>query len=170
MYDKAVVWASANRELIACRLLEQLSSDYWRILDLTHNSITRLEVTGKQCLLHRKGAVPSDQDLIVIPGSRGTLSYLVKPTAEQSPNLWSVAHGAGRKWGRNECAGRLREKFSVESLRKTRLGSYVICEDRDLLYCGSLCRDLGRDGAVDRVFTVPAGAQTEKLVCGDTPR
>ena len=133
-HDTAVAWAAANRELIACRLLEQLGSDYQRLFDQTHNSITRQNVEGRECFLHRKGAVPSDQELVVIPGSRGALSYLVKPTGEQSRNLWSVAHGAGRKWSRNECAGRLREKFSVESLRKTKLGSYVICEDRDLLY------------------------------------
>ncbi len=133
-HDNAVAWAAANRELIACRLLEQLGSDYRHILDLTHNSITRREVAGKECYLHRKGAVPSDQGVVVIPGSRGTLSYLVAPAGSQSANLWSVAHGAGRKWGRSDCAGRLREKFTAESLRKTKLGSYVICEDRDLLY------------------------------------
>ena len=133
-HDRAVAWGAANRELIACRFLEQLGSDYQRILDLTHNSITRQEYAGKQCFLHRKGAVPSDQGLIVIPGSRGSLSYLVKPSGDQSPNLWSVAHGAGRKWGRSDCVGRLRDKFSAESLRRTKLGSYVICEDRDLLY------------------------------------
>ncbi len=133
-HDNAVAWAVANRELIACRLLEQLGSDYRRILDLTHNSITRQDVAGTECFLHRKGAVPSDQGMVVIPGSRGTLSYLVAPAGAQSANLWSVAHGAGRKWGRSDCAGRLRDKFTAESLRKTKLGSYVICEDRDLLY------------------------------------
>ncbi len=91
-------------------------------------------MAGNECFLHRKGAVPSDQGLIVIPGSRGTMSYLVKSAGDQSPNLWSVAHGAGRKWGRSDCAGRLREKYTTEAMRKTKLGSYVICEDRDLLY------------------------------------
>jgi len=40
----------------------------------------------------------------------------------------------GRKWGRNECSGRLANRYTAESLRKTQLGSYVICEDKDLLY------------------------------------
>jgi release factor H-coupled RctB family protein len=56
------------------------------------------------------------------------------PTGEQEKNLWSLAHGAGRKWNRSECEGRLRERFNADSLRKTKLGSYVICEDRSLLY------------------------------------
>jgi release factor H-coupled RctB family protein len=56
------------------------------------------------------------------------------PTGEQEKNLLSFAHGAGRKWNRSECEGRLRERFSADSLRKTKLGSYVICEDKGLLY------------------------------------
>ena len=133
-HDNAIAWAIANRELIAYRFLEQLGSEYRRIIDLPHNSVTPVNVDGAECFLHRKGAAPSDQGAIIIPGSRGTLSYLVMPSGDQSQNLWSVAHGAGRKWGRNECEGKLCERYPAESLRRTKLGSYVICEDKDLLY------------------------------------
>jgi len=133
-HNNAIAWATANRELIACRFLEQLTSYYRRIIDVTHNSVTLVNLDGTPCFLHRKGAAPSDQGAVIIPGSRGTLSYLVMPTGDQSQNLWSVAHGAGRKWGRNECEGKLRGRYSAESLRKTKLGGYIICEDKDLLY------------------------------------
>jgi len=133
-HDQALLWAKVNRELIAHRLLEQLGSEYQRCLDLCHNSLTQLAINGKPCFLHRKGAAPSDQGAVIIPGSRGACSYLVMPTGDQSENLWSVAHGAGRKWSRGECEGRLENRYTAESLRKTRLGSYVVCEDRDLLY------------------------------------
>jgi len=152
-HDNCICWAVASRELIANRFLEELGSSYRRILDLTHNSITVVENHEKQYFLHRKGASPSDRsrnqlwnplsaeyltpedgDLIIIPGSRGACSYLVKPLGNQDQNLWSVAHGAGRKWGRSECEGRLREKYSPDSMKKTKLGSYIVCEDRDLLY------------------------------------
>lgn len=152
-HDNCICWAIASRELIAYRFLEQLGSGYRRIMDLTHNSITVIDVKGKEYFLHRKGATPSDMsrnhlwnpwtpdnltpednNLIIIPGSRGACSYLVKPTGDQTKNLWSVAHGAGRKWGRSECEGRLREKYSTDSMKKTKLGSYVICEDKELLY------------------------------------
>jgi RNA-splicing ligase RtcB len=49
--------------------------------------------------LHRKGATPTTHSpILVIPGSRGTLSYLV----EVNPEIdyfsgHSLAHGAGRK-------------------------------------------------------------------------
>jgi release factor H-coupled RctB family protein len=136
-HDNALGWACANRELIALRFLEQLDSGYGKIADLFHNSITPIatSATSDGCrYLHRKGAAPSDAGAVIVPGSRGTCSYLVMPEGNQESNLWSLAHGAGRKWNRSECKGRLRERYSVESLRKTKLGSYVICEDKDLLY------------------------------------
>lgn len=70
----------------------------------------------------------------MIPGSRGTFSYLVEPIGEQKDNAYSLAHGAGRKWKRSEAKSHLSHKFKVEDLRQTALGSRVICEDKDLLY------------------------------------
>jgi release factor H-coupled RctB family protein len=133
-HRNAIAWATANRELIAHRLLDQLGSGYRKVVDLVHNSVTPLATTDGPCYLHRKGAAPSDAGAVVIPGSRGAVSYLVMPNGEQERNLRSVAHGAGRKWNRSECAGRLRERYSADSLRRTGLGSYVICEDKGLLY------------------------------------
>ena len=133
-HDNALAWACASRELIAFRFLEQLDSGYDIVTDLSHNSITPLKINGVNHYLHRKGAVPSDRGAAIVPGSRGSCSYLVLPTGKQEHNLWSLAHGAGRKWNRTECKGRLRERYSAESLLKTKLGSYIICEDKDLLY------------------------------------
>ncbi len=56
------------------------------------------------------------------------------PVEDQERNLWSVAHGAGRKWIRSECRGRLRDYYRTGSLTRTKLGNYVICEDKELLY------------------------------------
>lgn len=131
---QAIAWAAANRELIAHRLLDQLASGYRPVTNLVHNSVTPLVFDDVPCYLHRKGAAPADAGPVVIPGSRGAASYLVVPTGGQEPNLLSLAHGAGRKWNRSDCEGRLRERFSAASLRKTKLGSYVICEDKGLLY------------------------------------
>jgi hypothetical protein len=52
----------------------------------------------EQVWVHRKGATPSDQGLVVIPGSRGDFSYLVLPNTEaaaQHLSCFSLAHGAG---------------------------------------------------------------------------
>jgi len=133
-HSNAIAWGAANRELIAHRLLDQIGSGYRTVVDLVHNSVTLLTTEDVPSFLHRKGAAPSDAGAVVIPGSRGAASYLVMPIGEQEKNLWSVAHGAGRKWNRSECAGRLRERYNAESLRRTGLGSYVICEEKGLLY------------------------------------
>jgi release factor H-coupled RctB family protein len=85
-------------------------------------------------LLHRKGAVDAKTNFVVIPGSRGSMSYVVKPTGDGENHAWSLAHGAGRKWARSDARQRIRERFSVSELAQTPLGGRVVCEERDLLY------------------------------------
>jgi len=133
-HDFAVRWAKANRELIARRFTATLGSEVECLWDGCHNSITRHDVEGEGVWVHRKGSVAADSDFVIIPGSRGSLSYLVKPTAENESHAWSLAHGAGRKWARSAARLRMRERFSVAELAQTGLGGRVICEERDLLY------------------------------------
>ena len=133
-HDYALRWGSANRELIARRFAAKFGAKVECVWDGCHNSITRCESVGELIWLHRKGAVEAEGDFIVIPGSRGSLSYLVKPLGDGASRAWSLAHGAGRKWGRSEARLRIRERFSVSELTQTPLGGRVICEERDLLY------------------------------------
>ena len=133
-HDLAARWAKANRELIARRFASALGAEGAGLWDGCHNSITRQELDGETVWLHRKGAVDAESDFLVIPGSRGSMSYLVKPTGDGVSHAWSLAHGAGRKWMRSAARQRMRERFSVDELVQTRLGSRVVCEDRDLLY------------------------------------
>ena len=72
--------------------------------------------------------------LLVHSGSRGDYSYLAAPAADTEAALNSLAHGAGRKWQRGECKGRLSHKYSADSLRRTAFGSLVICADKALVY------------------------------------
>jgi len=99
-------------------------------LDICHNSVLAKE--GRY--LHRKGAAPSDQGLVIIPGSRGSLSYLVKPVGNFASAGHSLAHGAGRKWKRSEAMGKLSNRYKAQDLKTTALGSRVICEDKALLF------------------------------------
>jgi release factor H-coupled RctB family protein len=102
--------------------------------DGCHNSITRRESEVDTLWVHRKGAVVTEGEPVVIPGSRGSLSYLVKPTRDGESHAWSLAHGAGRKWARSETRLRMRERFGMHQLTQTPLGGRVICEQRELLY------------------------------------
>jgi release factor H-coupled RctB family protein len=133
-HDYAVRWAVANRQLIACRFARMLGADLERFWDGCHNSITQQDSGGETVWIHRKGAVAADGGVVVIPGSRGSLSYLVKPTGDGESHAWSLAHGAGRKWSRSDSRQRMRERYSVSELTQTPLGGRVVCEERDLLY------------------------------------
>jgi release factor H-coupled RctB family protein len=133
-HDFAVRWAKANRELIARRFVAAIGSEAECVWDGCHNSITRRESGDEVVWVHRKGAVAAESDFVVIPGSRGSLSYLVKLIGDGESHAWSLAHGAGRKWARSEARLRMRERFSVPELAQTGIGGRVICEERDLLY------------------------------------
>jgi release factor H-coupled RctB family protein len=133
-HDFAVRWAAANRALIAKRFAANLGAETELVWDGCHNNIMRHESDGEVMWIHRKGAVAAGGDFVVIPGSRGSMSYIVKPTGDGESHAWSLAHGAGRKWARSDARQRMRERFSVSELAQTPLGGRVVCEERDLLY------------------------------------
>jgi release factor H-coupled RctB family protein len=84
-HDRAVHWAALNRRIIAARAAEIARGETESIVDLAHNMMElRVQDDIPVMALHRKGAAPSDRGLVPIPGSRGTLSYLVEPLAEAS--------------------------------------------------------------------------------------
>src|SRR6266446_6016508 len=133
-HDFAVRWAKANRELIAHRFVAALGAEGTCLWDGCHNSISCRATEGETVWLHRKGAVTADAQFVVIPGSRGSLSYIVKPVGDGESHAWSLAHGAGRKWARSDARQRIRERFGMHQLVQTPLGGRVVCEERDLLY------------------------------------
>ncbi|WP_299193709.1 RNA ligase RtcB family protein [uncultured Erythrobacter sp.] len=132
-HDQAMRWAELNREIIAERFLDRLSASGTRKLDIFHNTLT----PHKDGWLHRKGAAPADKGLVIIPGSRGTMSYLVAPTSDEQKldhALHSLAHGAGRKWARSDAKAKLSKRYSQSELERTELGGRVICEDKSLIF------------------------------------
>lgn len=133
-HDHAVEWARANRAALAERMMRGVGTAGRRVIDVCHNSVTPQASLGPRHWLHRKGAAPSDQGPVVIPGSRGALSYLVLPMGDGADHAHSLAHGAGRKWTRTSARERMRERFSPEALLRTSFKSHVVCEDRELLF------------------------------------
>lgn len=130
-HDEAMVWAKLNRDIIAERFLQRLGANADCKLDIFHNSVTPHEGGW----LHRKGAAPADKSAVVIPGSRGSMTYLVRPKLEQADGaLYSLAHGAGRKWPRSNAKAKLGKRIKVSELERTDLGGRVICEDKDLIF------------------------------------
>ena len=137
-HNDALRWAELNRFLIARRFLEAVRTQGEPVLDVNHNLVSPFTYTdglSQQGWLHRKGATPADVPLVVIPGSRGDYSWLVAPESDADPRaLCSLAHGAGRKWKRSDCKGRLSHRYSQSEMQRTTLGSQVICGNKELLY------------------------------------
>lgn len=131
-HHDALIWARRNRALVAQKLLTQLgvSDEVNTVIDCYHNF---LEVTDEG-FIHRKGATSAKVGPVVIPGSRGSLSYIVMPKGDTSLSLDSLAHGAGRKWARSLCKSRINNKYDRESIRSTALKSAVVCHDTNLLF------------------------------------
>jgi release factor H-coupled RctB family protein len=122
---------------------ETLGCPIERLSDTSHNEIERLTAASlaaceilnndnAEHFLHRKGASKADAGLCLLPGSRGDYSYLLWPE-EVGKSALSLAHGAGRKWKRSDCEGRL-TRFGPKDFEKTKLGSRVLCADKELLY------------------------------------
>lgn len=132
-HKELVAWATYNRRLVAHAFAHLLGCELHEVLNATHNSITSV---GEAHYIHRKGASAVEQGRpVVVAGSRGTHSYLVKPVGNMEENLFSLAHGAGRKWNRQSTKARIREKHDdMSSLLQTKLGTKVLCPDKDLLY------------------------------------
>jgi len=131
----ALRYASANRLLVAWRLAYAAglggSARVAAVIDRVHNHVERL---GEGLYVHRKGAAvaPPGRPTIVL-GSRGAPTFLVEG-GEANVALGTVAHGAGRRMGRAEALGKLRARYTRESLERTAVGSRVLCDDRELMY------------------------------------
>ncbi len=135
-HDHAERWARLNRAMIARRAATAARADMQLVADLPHNLMEIVAVNGAGLkVLHRKGAAAADRGLVPVPGSRGTLSFLVAPRADAPAEaLASLAHGAGRKYDRASMHGRVQAKKSdITELKRNPFGGVVVCEDRDLL-------------------------------------
>jgi release factor H-coupled RctB family protein len=131
-HEDAILWAQRNRFMIARKLTDYLgySSELKAAIDCGHNYIQKLG--GR--FLHRKGAVSAKNGPVIIPGSRGAPTYIVAPSGDTTISMDSLSHGAGRKWIRSLCKGRLRDKYDRHAIRVTKLKSITVCHDTNLLY------------------------------------
>ncbi len=133
-HDGAMRFAVANRAAVAARAADRLGVDidvHRPLIDLCHNSVLPVA----EGWLHRKGAAPNHAGLIALPGSRGARSHIVASSSDDAARaeaLWSVAHGAGRKYSRSAARDRFGD-LPRRELRTTRWGSTVICTDPVLL-------------------------------------
>ena len=131
-HDNALLWAKRNRLLTAGKLIDYLgyAGQVEPVLDLCHNYLEKRE----DGWLHRKGAVSSKEGFIVIPGSRGSYTYVCKPKENTEHALDTLSHGSGRKWARSICKSRIDKLYDRDTIRTTALKSRVVCHDTNLLF------------------------------------
>jgi len=126
----AANFAYANRELITHYLRqvfkEQLGNGKLDLVyDLAHN-IAKVEVhDGQELLVHRKGATRAKAlgHPVLIPGSMGTKSYVLRALPQISLTFNSLNHGAGRRMSRKAS----RKNLKVADLKQA-LGDVVLNE------------------------------------------
>ena len=151
-HDRAVRWASLNRQVIAERAAEALRADLTLLIDAPHNLLAQTDMDW----LHRKGAAAAERGFVPLAGSRASASFLMAPTGHDDA-LNSLAHGAGRRYDRSSMHGRVRaRKSDILAMQRTPFGGRILCEDRDLLVeeaplayksAKSVAEDLERTGA-----------------------
>jgi len=139
----AANFAFANKQLITHWVREELKHIFPKIkidvvYDICHNiaKIEKHKVNGKMqdVCIHRKGAtrafgpgrieVPEDYRKIgqpvLIPGSMGTSSYVLKGTKKAEELTWgSTVHGAGRVMSRSKALREIKSKDVENSLRES---------------------------------------------------
>lgn len=128
----ALEWARINRLMVAEKFYRTLGFD--GSLDLKTDHVHNFLETAGDTIIHRKGANSTGDKLLVIPGSRGSYTYLVKPLMHSVETGYSVPHGAGRKWDRHQCRSRLDGKYTKHTIKKNSLGNAAVCKDYTLLF------------------------------------
>lgn len=130
-YMQAVHWAQryarVNRQLMAADILRTLAT-VWPgvepagdVIDCHHNYVEKETHFGESVYVTRKGAIRAGAgELGIVPGSMGDASYIVEGLGNPE-SFMSSAHGAGRRYGREEC----KRRFTVDELE--RLTEGIVC-------------------------------------------
>lgn len=131
-HDDALAFARINRQLIALRIMQQIKANGNSVLDVAHNFVSACRIGDQQGWLHRKGATPDDNGLVIIPGSRGDYSGWFSPSGVRKHCIrWRM--GLGVNGGAPSVKGVWQRNTQRRSSR-TELGSRVICRDKQLIF------------------------------------
>ncbi len=140
----AINFAFCNRQWITDDVRKAFSTvfgdddknfDLSLVYDVAHNTARFEEIGGRSMLIHRKGATralptghsenPEQYRLtghpVIIPGSMGTASYVVRAEPDVSKIYNSVNHGAGRVLSRRSA----KKEISVDDL-KSELSEVIV--------------------------------------------
>ncbi len=141
-----VDFALANRKLMMDRLKKAVAGyfadiEFEPIINIAHNYASFEKHFNTDVIVHRKGATQARKgQLGIVPGSQGTLSYIVK--GKGNPDSFeSCSHGAGRVMGRKQAQREL--SLEKEKKRLDDMGViHAIRGKRDLDEAASAYKDI----------------------------
>ncbi|MCC9136956.1 RtcB family protein [Pontibacter silvestris] len=108
-------YASACHHQIHERLANKLTEQPMAVIENHHNFAWKeKDATGKEVIVHRKGATPAGKGVMgIIPGSMATPGFIVRGKGEAA-SINSASHGAGRLMSRTEA----KKTLSLPQVRK----------------------------------------------------
>ncbi|MDD5254050.1 MAG: RtcB family protein [Candidatus Nanoarchaeia archaeon] len=110
-------WIRETFEKIFGRKWEEMEME--TVYGIAHNICKKEKYKGKEIYIHRKGATRSlPEKPVLIAGSMGTASYILKGTEEAEKTFYSSCHGAGRAMSRNQAIKSFRGNDIKKELEK----------------------------------------------------
>jgi len=114
-------YASANHHCIHDSLLKELGLQPLVQVENHHNFAFKEMHSGREVIVHRKGATPAGQGVLgIIPGSMADFGFLVRGKGK-AESLNSAAHGAGRAMSRTAAKEKYRWASINEELKHKRV-------------------------------------------------
>jgi len=116
-----IAFAKCNRQLMMERIKEVIVdalplAGFEPTIDIAHNYAAWENHFGKNCIVHRKGAVRARLGEIgIIPGSQGTSSYIVEGLGNPD-SFMSSSHGAGRLMSRTQAIKKLSLEDEIKKM------------------------------------------------------
>ncbi|MBS3107676.1 RtcB family protein [Candidatus Woesearchaeota archaeon] len=172
----AVNYAFANRLVMTQWIretFEQIFKKEWESMNMhtvyaiAHNicKLENFKIDGKKkkIYIHRKGATRSYPDTpVIIAGSMGTASYLLKGTEEAERTFYSSCHGAGRVMSRNQAISQfkgneIKRKLAEEGRIVQSTSPEVLAEEAPEAY-----KDV--DEVVDSVHNAKISLRVARMV------
>jgi tRNA-splicing ligase RtcB (3'-phosphate/5'-hydroxy nucleic acid ligase) len=153
--NAAANYAFANRHIMAILVQGIIrrrlgNTDLSTVYDVAHNLASLERHARNDLMIHRKGATRAFPPArmkgtpyadtgqpVLVPGSMGTASWLLRGIPAGQRALYSTNHGAGRVMSRSAARGRKRSKrgragvaaaISDEDFKKSMQGITLICE------------------------------------------
>jgi len=189
--NAAANYAFANRAMMAVlvkgvirRFLGRVEVE--TVYDVAHNLAAQERHHHREWMVHRKGATrafPAERmantpfadwgQPVLVPGSMGTASWLLRGIPEGEITLFSTNHGAGRVLSRKAARGRRRGRrgkivvpgaISDREFESSMAGVHLICEDPRSIKEEAPAAYKDIDAVIDTVIGAKMAAPVARMV------